>query len=178
MSAAALAFVALGANLNHPLATLQAAARQLASRFDLHAASSLYRTTPLGLIDQPDFINAVLALHIDKRRHSPLALLHELFAIESAFGRQRSQPNAPRTLDLDLLLYDQLSLDSSELTLPHPRMHSRAFVLVPLMEIAPECCIPGRGLVRELLPGCLDQSCQRLAEPLIDLSAPAHAAVV
>lgn len=157
-----LAYVALGANLGDAEGNLRAAVRALAATpgLALLKTSSFYRTAPVGLRQQPDFINAAAAMHseLDAR-----ALLDVLFDIEQRFGRQRSIPNAPRTLDLDLLLYgDAVSADSA-LTLPHPRMHERAFVLAPLAEIAPELVIPGRGRVAELLAQCADQRIERLA---------------
>ena len=89
-------------------------------------------------------------------------LLQSLFAIEARFGRQRSVKNAPRTLDLDLLLYGDLASDAPACTLPHPRLHERAFVLAPLHEIAPDLMIPGRGSVKALLAACADQQVERL----------------
>jgi 2-amino-4-hydroxy-6-hydroxymethyldihydropteridine diphosphokinase len=123
------------------------------------AASSLYRTAPVGLKRQPDFINAVVELVAV----SPApTLLDMLFAIEARFGRQRSVRNAPRTLDLDLLLYgDELSADPV-LTLPHPRLHERAFVLAPLAELAPQLVIPGRGPVSDLLAHCAGQKHRKM----------------
>src|SRR5690606_4367076 len=120
---------------------------------------SLYRTAPIGLRHQPDFINAAVSLETELDSH---ALLRELFSIERRFGRQRSIPNAPRTLDLDLLLYgEEVSADSA-LTLPHPRMHERAFVLAPLAEIAPGLTMPGKGRIADLLAQCADQQIQRM----------------
>ena len=155
------AYVALGANLGHPAATVRAALAALSGipESALIAASSLYRTAPVGLKHQPDFINAVAAVDTAL---APLALLEALFAIEARFGRSRSVKNAPRTLDLDLLLYGESRLDEARLTLPHPRMHERAFVLVPLAEIAPECRIPGHGELSELLARCCDQGVVRI----------------
>lgn len=154
-------FIALGANLGDPVATVKAAIlalRQLPhTRFV--AASSLYRTAPVGLRHQPDFINAVVAL--DAVSPAP-TLLDDLFDIEARFGRSRSVKNAPRTLDLDLLLYGDDMSDDPLLTLPHPRLHERAFVLAPLAEIAPDLFIPGRGAVRELLARCADQQIEKL----------------
>lgn len=125
------------------------------------AASSLYRTAPVGLKHQPDFINAVVELLTVLPAPT---LLDQLFAIEERFGRQRSVKNAPRTLDLDLLLYgDELSQDP-QLTLPHPRLHERAFVLAPLAEIAPSLSIPGQGFVGELLRNCTAQRIHRMPE--------------
>ncbi|OIQ86797.1 2-amino-4-hydroxy-6-hydroxymethyldihydropteridine pyrophosphokinase [mine drainage metagenome] len=156
------AYVALGANLGHPVATVRAALAALSGIPEsvLVAASSLYRTAPVGLKHQPDFINAVAAVDTAL---APLALLDALFAIEASFGRSRSVKNAPRTLDLDLLLYGESRLDEARLTLPHPRMHQRAFVLVPLAELAPECRIPGRAALSELLAACRGQDVVRIA---------------
>jgi 2-amino-4-hydroxy-6-hydroxymethyldihydropteridine diphosphokinase len=145
-----LAYIALGANLGDPVATINAALVSLTKLpgSKLTASSSLYRTAPVGLKNQPDFINAVAILETALLAE---ALLDELFEIEIRFGRRRSIPNAPRTLDLDLLLHGDTVQDYPRLTLPHPRMHLRAFVLVPLLEIAPDIVIPGRGHGRNLL---------------------------
>jgi 2-amino-4-hydroxy-6-hydroxymethyldihydropteridine diphosphokinase len=144
------ALVGLGANLDDPAAQIGRAFAELDAIRDTHviARSSLYRTDPVGYADQPAFVNAVARLQtaLDAR-----ALLEAMRDIEKRHGRQRSFPNAPRTLDLDLLLYDDERVDSEELTLPHPRMHERAFVLVPLAEIAPTLQIPGLGTVQDLL---------------------------
>ncbi|MDR2786989.1 MAG: 2-amino-4-hydroxy-6-hydroxymethyldihydropteridine diphosphokinase [Candidatus Accumulibacter sp.] len=139
-----VSFVALGANLADPVAQVRAAFTALSrlSGSRLLRASSLYRTAPVGIRGQPDFINAVAALETSL---APQALLSALLAIEAQFGRRRDFPHAPRTLDLDLLLYDAETIDTPELKVPHPRMHLRAFVLAPLTEIAPDCRIPGRG---------------------------------
>lgn len=156
------AYIALGANLGEPLATLRAALAALTNipATRLIAVSSLYRTAPVGLRNQPDFINAVAATETELGAH---ALLDALFDIESLFGRSRSIPNAPRTLDLDLLMHGDSAFDDSHLTLPHPRMHLRAFVLVPLLEIAPDCTIPGRGPANDYLGDCRDQSIIRVS---------------
>ena len=162
-------FVALGANLGDPTATVKAALAALRDlpQTEMVAASSLYRTAPVGLTpgltDQPDFINAV----VEMIAVSPApTFLAELFAIEARFGRQRDfatpVPNAPRTLDLDLLLYGDLVSHDAQLTLPHPRLHERAFVLAPLAEIAPLLIIPGLGAVSDLLAQCADQRIERL----------------
>ncbi|KAF0167024.1 MAG: folK [Rhodocyclaceae bacterium] len=154
-------FIALGANLGDPVATVKAAILALRGLpgTEFIAASSLYRTAPVGLKHQPDFINAVVELVAVVPAPT---LLEYLFEIEACFGRQRSVKNAPRTLDLDLLLYgDEISNDP-QLTLPHPRLHERAFVLAPLAEIAPQLIIPGRGAVAELLLRCADQQIEKL----------------
>jgi 2-amino-4-hydroxy-6-hydroxymethyldihydropteridine diphosphokinase len=146
----------LGSNLGNPTQTVEDAIEALAALRGslLKAISSLFRTAPVGLSKQPDFINAVVALDT---RLGPRELLDELFAVEARFGRQRSMKNAPRTLDLDLLLYGDTIMDDPALTLPHPRMHERAFVLAPLAEIAPDLVIPGRGPVATLLAARADQ---------------------
>lgn len=158
-----LAYVALGANLGDPVATVKQAVEALKTlpRSRLLAASSLYRTAPVGLKDQPDFINAVAALETEL---TPAALLDELFAIEARFGRQRSVRNAPRTLDLDLLLHGDIRSDNPAIILPHPRMHERAFVLAPLAEIAPALAIPGHGAIAALRERCAEQNIERIAD--------------
>jgi 2-amino-4-hydroxy-6-hydroxymethyldihydropteridine diphosphokinase len=121
--------------------------------------SSLYRTAPVGEPDQPDFINAVVQIETTL---DPLELLAGLLAIERRHGRVRNSRNAPRTLDLDLLLYDDRTMDAPGLQLPHPRMHERAFVLLPLAEIAPDLSIPGRGLVAALVRAVAQQRVVRV----------------
>jgi len=160
-SVACVAYIALGANLGDPLATVKAAIAALNQlpQSSLVAASSLYRTAPMGLTHQPDFINAVVEMITVLPAPTFLA---ELFAIEARFGRQRGVPNAPRTLDLDLLLYGDLVRCDAQLTLPHPRLHERAFVLAPLAEIAPLLIIPCLGAVSDLLAQCAEQQIERL----------------
>lgn len=144
------AFIALGSNLDDPQRQVKTAICELAElpQTRLLGASSLYRSAAVGYRDQPDFVNAVAAL---ETRLEPRALLDDLLAIERHHHRVRSFRNAPRTLDLDLILYGDCVIDEPGLTVPHPRMHERAFVLVPLAEIAPEAVVPGRGVVRDLL---------------------------
>lgn len=156
-----LAFVALGANLADPVAQLRSALDALAGLPEsrLLKASSLYRTAPVGIHNQPDFINAVALLETTL---APEVLLEALFDIEARFGRRRDFHHAPRTLDLDLLLYDAEVIDTPRLRLPHPRMHLRAFVLAPLVEIAPDCAIPGRGRASAWLPAVRRQRIERL----------------
>jgi 2-amino-4-hydroxy-6-hydroxymethyldihydropteridine diphosphokinase len=161
MSVSHSAFVALGANIGDPVSTLRNALEALTKIEGARrvAASSLYRTAPVGLINQPDFINAVARL--ETTLPAP-ALLAALFRIEADFGRIRGDRNGPRSLDLDLLLYDDLVVDTPELTLPHPRLHLRAFVLVPLAEIAPDLAIPGRGTLAAWLPAVANQTIERM----------------
>ena len=159
-------FIALGANLGDPVATVKAAILALRElpQTEFIAASSLYRTAPVGLKHQPDFINAVVELIAV----SPApTFLESLFGIEARFGRQRSVKNAPRTLDLDLLLYGDEVSNDPQLTLPHPRMHERAFVLAPLAEIAPRLTIPGRGSVADLLLRCADQQIEKILPQVV-----------
>lgn len=158
------AYVALGANIGEPVKHLRAAVDDLGALAGTRvvARSSLYRSAPVGLLNQPDFINAVVAVDTEM---PALALLHQLLAIEARHGRVRSVPNAPRTLDLDLLLYGELQMQEAELTLPHPRMHQRAFVLLPLLEVAPDIVLPALGHGQDFLPSVADQAITR-AEPL------------
>ena len=156
------AFIALGSNLGDPESQVRRGFAALAElpQTRLEAASSLYRSAPVGHADQPDFINAVAQLSTGL---APQALLAALLAVEARFGRERSFANAPRTLDLDLLLYDAVTLSEPGLSVPHPRMHQRAFVLAPLTEIAPDCVIPGLGPAADWLTRCAGQSISRLA---------------
>jgi 2-amino-4-hydroxy-6-hydroxymethyldihydropteridine diphosphokinase len=153
---ASQAFIGLGSNLENPLFQIRRAISLLTELPDsrLIRQSSLYRSAAMGSVDQPDFINAVV--HIETML-MPRALLMALLEIERRCGRIRTYPNAPRTLDLDLLLYDDLQCHEEGLVLPHPRLHERAFVLQPLMEIECDCKIPGQGLVSELLVACTHQ---------------------
>ena len=143
-------FVALGANLDHPELQVEAGIRELADlpQTRLVRRSSLYRSAPVGYRDQPDFVNAVAQIETGLK---PRDLLEALLAIELRRGRVRDFPNAPRTLDLDIVLYGSLTLHEPGLTIPHPRMHQRAFVILPLAEIAPEALIPGRGRIADLV---------------------------
>lgn len=157
-----LATIALGANLPSPAgppdATLAAALDQLRTLGRITARSSLYSTAPVGLApgfaDQPRFLNAVIVLDTSLPANS---LLDALLSIERLFGRDRaaSVPNGPRTLDLDLLLYGDLVLSVSSLEIPHPRLAQRAFVLVPLAEIAPNVVDPRSGLTAAQLLAAL-----------------------
>jgi len=156
------AYVALGSNLDDPVAQVRAGAQALAKLpgTRLVCCSSLYRTAPVGVTEQPDFINAVCAADTSLPAS---VLMRALLDIERAQGRQRDISGGPRTLDLDLLLYGDQVCHEPGLTLPHPRLHERAFVLYPLSEVAPGLHIPGRGQVETLLPGCAGQAIERLA---------------
>jgi 2-amino-4-hydroxy-6-hydroxymethyldihydropteridine diphosphokinase len=134
-------YIAMGGNVpscaGAPAETLVAAARRLQSLGRFVARSSLYSTEPVGYADQPRFVNAVVALETDL---PPRALLQRLLEIEKEFGRDRATgfPNGPRSLDLDIVLYGEQSISEPDLELPHPRFAERAFVLIPLNEIAPQ----------------------------------------
>lgn len=158
----ALAYVGIGANLCDPAARVRGAFASLEAMPDtrLLKRSSLYRSQPQGYRPQPDFVNAVAELDT---RLAPADLLAGLQAIEAGAGRERSFANAPRTLDLDLLLYGAQRIEQPGLVVPHPRMHERAFVLVPLLEVAPAAEIPGVGPARACLDRVRDQAVERLA---------------
>ena len=155
------AYVGLGANLGDTITTLRAACEALQTlphTTDVKL-SGFYSSAPVGEgAEGPDYVNAVARLHT---RLDPHDLLTELQRLEQLHGRQRSYKNAPRTLDLDLLLYNDDIIHSTRLTVPHPRMHLRAFVLKPLAEINPELSLP-QGALNELLSACADQTIQKL----------------
>ena len=159
----ARAFIAIGSNLQQPQLQVAQAFEGI-SRLpstQLINRSSLYRTAPVSYEDQPDFINAVAEVETEL---PPLELLQALLSLENAQGRERPFPNAPRVLDLDLLLYNDTIMHTAELTLPHPRMHTRAFVLQPLAEIAADLLIPQHGNVAMLVTQCKDQGVEKLAD--------------
>jgi 2-amino-4-hydroxy-6-hydroxymethyldihydropteridine diphosphokinase len=155
------AFIALGSNLEDPQAQVERALETIANttNIKLIKASSLYRTVPVGYDNQPDFINAVAEIETDL---NPLALLDRLLEIETQHGRERPFPNAPRVLDLDVLLYEGVATSSPALTLPHPRMHTRGFVMLPLAEIAPKISIGNHGYADDLAAKCDNQGVSKL----------------
>ncbi len=155
------ALIGIGANIGDPQDQVNSAIATIARlpHTVVMRSSSLYRSAPVGKTDQPDFINATALITTGLE---PEDLLSALFEIEHNHGRVRSVRNGPRTLDLDLLLYDDRVIDTPGLCVPHPRMHERRFVLEPTLEIAPDCVIPGRGLARELLALIRDQPVERL----------------
>jgi 2-amino-4-hydroxy-6-hydroxymethyldihydropteridine diphosphokinase len=158
----ARAVIGLGANLGEPVAQLRAAIEAIARlpKTGVVKVSSLYRTAPVGHAAQPDFVNAAVAV---ETALEPRALLAALLAIEAAAGRERAFKDAPRTLDLDILLYGNRTIDEPGLVVPHPRLHERAFALAPLVEIDPEAVVPGRGRAADLLAALVDQRVERLA---------------
>jgi 2-amino-4-hydroxy-6-hydroxymethyldihydropteridine diphosphokinase len=140
------AYVGLGANLGDREATIRRAVELLP---DVVAVSTLIETDPVGYLDQPRFLNGVAALETDLAPHQ---LLEHLLEVERSLGRTREGPRyGPREIDLDLLLYGDLQIDEPGLTVPHPRMHERRFVLEPLAELDPALLVPGRGLLGDLL---------------------------
>ncbi len=161
MNAFTRAFIGVGANLGDPQANVRRAIEMLAitSETRLIATSSLYRTAPVGRLDQPDFVNAVVELETGMGAD---ALLDKLFLIEKDLGRERSTCDAPRIIDLDLLIYGDHCRNSERLTLPHPRMSERAFVLVPLVEIAADIRVGAYGTAKELLANVCTDGVQRI----------------
>jgi len=145
------AVIGLGSNVGDRLANLQGAIDALADTPDVHvvAVSSVYETVPVGAPeDSPSFLNAVM---LADTTLSVTTLLDRAMAVESAFGRERAEPNAPRTLDVDLIVVGDRLSETDELVLPHPRAHERAFVLVPWLEIDGHAQIPGKGKIADLL---------------------------
>ena len=154
-----IAYVGMGANLGQARQTLAQAAGELAGTPGIHGLvlSPLYRSAPVDA-GGPDYTNAVARLHTSLQAE---ALLDRLQAIELAHGRERPYRNAPRTLDLDLLLYGDQRIDTPRLTVPHPRMHERAFVLRPLQDLAPHLPLAQGGLP-ELIAACAGQKLEKL----------------
>lgn len=156
------AYIGLGSNLANPTSQIRSGFTELSRITQSHveACSSLYRTAPVGRQDQPDFINAVCRL---RTKLAPTVLMQMLLEIEQRHGRVREgEQGGPRTLDLDLLLYGSETIQTEKLTVPHPRLHERAFVLYPLFELEPALEIPSHGTVRELLKNRSGQTVQKL----------------
>lgn len=160
------AYIALGSNLADPIRQIKTARRSIQRIEGVKelAFSSLYRSPPMGPADQPDYINAVMALQTTL---SAMALLAELQRIEAQQGRLRTGTRwGPRTLDLDLLLYGQEQMATERLTVPHPGLSQRAFVLYPLQEIAPDLIIPAQGRLEDLVKKCPPEGLERMeSEP-------------
>ena len=156
-----IAFIGIGANLGDAQANVEDAIARLSALPGavLLGRSSLYRTAPIDSSGD-DYINAVASIDTTL---APQALLEALQEIELAHGRERPYRNAPRTLDLDLLIYGDETIATDTLTVPHPRMHERALVLAPLLEIAPDAIVPGRGPAAGFVPQVADQFITRIA---------------
>lgn len=157
------AYIGLGANLGDAAATVQRTLHDLDKlpQTRVHAKSSLFRTAPIEA-GGGDYVNAVASVTTSL---SAQALLQQLQTLEQTYGRQRPYPNAPRTLDLDILLYGDEQINSEELTVPHPRMTHRAFVLIPLLQIDPFITIPGMGSAHQFMPNVAGQAIQELSSP-------------
>lgn len=157
------AYIGLGSNLEDPIQQLRTALVELnelaATR--LISASSLYSSKPVGPQDQPDFVNAVAQL---ETALEPLELLDQLQALEQAHRRVRERHWGPRTLDLDLLLFDDTIITHPRLTVPHAHMHERGFVLLPLAEISPKLILPGKGSITDILPNIATDDLQILTK--------------
>jgi len=156
------AAIALGSNLEDPEAQVRRGIAEIAAlpATKLLARSALYRTAPVGRLDQPAFVNACALV---ETALAPRALLDALLAIERRHGRVRDIPNGPRTLDLDIVLIDDLALHEPGLAVPHPRAHERAFVLAPLLDVWPEAAIPGQGRAADCLARVRGQAIERLS---------------
>jgi 2-amino-4-hydroxy-6-hydroxymethyldihydropteridine diphosphokinase len=154
------AFIGIGANLGDARGTVQRAILRLDTLPDttLTTQSSLFRTAPIDA-GGDDYINAVAQIETSLE---PEKLLAELQALENEFGRERPYVNAPRTLDLDILLYGQQQIATATLTVPHPRMTQRAFALIPLLQIDPLITIPGKGAAHTFVPGVAGQTIQKI----------------
>ncbi len=159
-----LAYLSLGSNVGDREAQLQDAQKRLGSAGRVAAVSSIYETEPVEFTQQPCFLNCVVAL---ETRQTPQELMTSILRIEEEMGRRRTQRKGPRTIDIDILLFDDTVLDSPEVTIPHPAMHQRRFVLEPLAEIAPDAHHPVlKRTVRELrdaLPA--GQTVRKLRKP-------------
>ncbi|VXB56618.1 2-amino-4-hydroxy-6-hydroxymethyldihydropteridinepyrophosphokinase [Burkholderia sp. 8Y] len=164
-----IAFLGLGANLGDARQTLKDAVVCLAQQrtITVLAKSSLYRTAPIDASGD-DYFNCVVKLETTLPARALLRLCH---LIEEQFGRERPYRNAPRTLDLDILLYGAFSIDDMDLVVPHPRMTERAFVLVPLVELEPDLIIPQRGRADAFVAGVADQRIEKVA--VCQCAAPA-----
>ncbi len=156
-----VAYIGIGSNQGdahaHVLQAFDGLAQLPSTR--LEGRSAFYRSAPIDAPGQGDYVNAAAGVDTELSAAQLLAVLQDL---ELRHGRERPTPNAPRTLDLDLLLYGDMVLQSAMLTLPHPRMHRRAFVLLPLLDLDPRLEVPGRGTARELLARCAGQRIVRM----------------
>lgn len=147
-----IVYLALGSNLGDRLANLKQAIAALTPQLDVKAKSQVYETPPWGYEDQPKFLNQVVKA---KTYLEPEPLLKHLKRLEVALGRQESFPNGPRLIDIDILFYDELILYSPSLVIPHPRLHERAFVLLPLMDLDPELIHPiNKKSIRAMTADC------------------------
>jgi 2-amino-4-hydroxy-6-hydroxymethyldihydropteridine diphosphokinase len=156
-------YIGLGSNMHDPIQQIQLAYQEIddINSTSLIKVSSFYATAPVGYVEQQDFINAAIEVSTTL---SPQELMQALLEIEARHERVREIKNGPRTLDLDILLFNEWRLDEPAIAIPHPRAHKRAFVLYPLHEIAPDLYIPGEGFVKDLLLGVSDQAIRQLQD--------------
>ena len=154
-------FIALGSNLDNPKEQVKQGILSIKNIKGVRilCESYLYETPPVGILDQPNFINA--AIKIDSNL-SPYELLNKLLKIENLAGRIRIDKNGPRTLDLDILLFDNLILNDKNLIIPHPRMHERLFVLLPLKDIDENVVIPNQGSIKHIIEGIAPENINRI----------------
>jgi 2-amino-4-hydroxy-6-hydroxymethyldihydropteridine diphosphokinase len=156
-------YIGLGSNMHDPIQQIQLAYQEIddLNNTSLIKVSSFYATAPVGYVEQPEFINAVIEINTTL---SPQELLQSLLDIEARHERVREIKDGPRTLDLDILLFNEWRLDEPNLAIPHPRAHKRAFVLHPLFEIAPNLYIPGEGYVKDFMLTVKDQVTRQLQD--------------
>ena len=154
-------FIALGSNLQNPKEQVKSGILSI-KKIDgvkILCESNLYETSPVGILNQPNFVNAVIKIHSNLM---PYELLNKLLDIENIAGRVRVKKNGPRTLDLDILLFDNLILNDKNLTIPHPRMHERLFVLIPLMDIDENIVIPNHGPIKLIIKKLKPENINRI----------------
>ena len=154
-------YIALGSNLKNPRKQVLNGILSIKklNGVKLLKESYLYQTPPVGILNQPDFINAVIKVSSD---HEPQKLLKEILNIENDAGRVRDQKNGPRILDLDILLFDDLIINEENLTIPHPRMHERLFVLLPLKDIDENIMIPNQGKIKDIIKKLTKENINRI----------------
>jgi 2-amino-4-hydroxy-6-hydroxymethyldihydropteridine diphosphokinase len=154
-------FIALGSNLENPKEQVKQGILSIKNIKGVRilCESYLYETPPVGILDQPNFINAVIKIDSDL---SPYELLNKLLKIENLAARIRIDKNGPRTLDLDILLFDNLILNDKNLIIPHPRMHERLFVLLPLKDIDENVVIPNQGSIKHIIEGIAPENINRI----------------
>ena len=154
-------FIALGSNLENPKEQVKNGILSIKkiNGIKILSESNLYETPPVGILDQPNFVNAVIKIHSDL---NPYKLLDKLLKIENIAGRIRVGKNGPRILDLDILLFNDLILNGENLTIPHPRMHERLFVLMPLKDIDENIVIPNHGAIKHIINKLAPENINRI----------------
>lgn len=157
-----IVYLALGSNLGNRLSNLKEAIASLPPQMEVKSKSSVYETPPWGYEDQPKFLNQVVK---GKTYLDPEPLLKHLKRLEVALGRKESFPNGPRLIDMDILFFDDLTLNTPSLVIPHPRLHERGFVLLPLMDIEPDLVHPViKKSVREMVAGSHVEGIEKFAQ--------------